>query len=101
MLEPSKDVLISFAKKHMQEVFGTNIPPCYLAGGAYKSVLHHKPPNDLDIFAASTLERERLIYLLKRRFQELTPAPGAQRFLMNDCCLEVPYRVLEMDFMLV
>ena len=90
MSVPRKDTLISFAKGLLQRVFGSYIPNCYLAGGAYKTLLHNKPPNDLDIFASSQQEREELVRLLRSSWIELPTAPGAQRFIAHEICGEVP-----------
>ena len=100
MTLPSTNELISFAKAQLHDVFGDAIPPCYLAGGAYKSLLHGKTVNDLDIFAQNQEEREQLIRFLRAHYLEISPSPGAERFFKDGLRIEIPFRVLEMERML-
>ncbi|TDP75228.1 hypothetical protein [Bradymonas sediminis] len=61
-----KDIL-SFACVWFDRLFaGKFRGRVYLAGGAFKSVLHGRPPNDLDLFAATDPGRQALLDILQQ-----------------------------------
>src|SRR5215218_11193070 len=55
------DTLVRFARSRLEPVLGDN-PGArfFLAGGAFKSILHGRPPRDLDLWPATLRDRQCL-----------------------------------------
>lgn len=93
----SSEDVCCFAKTQMIHVLGDDIPQVFLAGGAYKSLIHHKPPRDLDIWAETEHSRQMLIKRLRGRGAEIAPSAGAQRFVVNDVLIDVSFQIERME----
>jgi hypothetical protein len=60
--------LVRFAKSCLTPVLGREpVGWFHLAGGAFKSLLHGRPPRDLDLWPATPADRELLVARLGRR----------------------------------
>lgn len=60
--------LVRFAKSCLAPVLGEEPAGWFhLAGGAFKSLLHRRPPRDLDLWPATRSDRELLVAQLIRR----------------------------------
>ncbi|HEY0015283.1 MAG TPA: hypothetical protein VGC13_03150 [Longimicrobium sp.] len=60
--------LVSFARRCLEPVLGESPEGCFLlAGGTFKSLLHGRPPRDLDLWPSTPADRERLAAQLVRR----------------------------------
>ena len=92
-----KEQLIAFATQKLTTVLGSDIPQCFLAGGAYKTLIHGRPPRDLDIWPETIQARQQLLSLLGERGDPLPPAPGAERFLLPSGLVEVPFQIETME----
>ena len=63
-----ESALVGFAQRCLEPILG-NQPEgwFFLAGGAFKSLLHGRPPRDLDLWPATPADRRRLAAQLARR----------------------------------
>lgn len=60
--------LVGFAQKYLEPILGKHPEGWFfLAGGAFKSLLHGRPPRDLDLWPATPADRERLAAQFTRR----------------------------------
>ncbi|HEV7589811.1 MAG TPA: hypothetical protein VGO40_16980 [Longimicrobium sp.] len=60
--------LVRFARSRLAPVLGEEpAASFFLAGGAFKSLLHGRPPRDLDVWPATPADRELLAAQLVRR----------------------------------
>jgi len=90
---PFADVnVLQFAAEELSKVIGLDYPGrIFLAGGAFKTLLHGIAPRDLDIWAPSAHDREQLVAWLRSR--ALAP-PRRSRFAdifrVADRDVEVP-----------
>ena len=66
----------------------------FLAGGAFKTLLSGRPPRDLDLWAPSEPDRQRLLQVLRERgARPLSPRPFADAFELADRVIEIPHKV--------
>lgn len=88
------DDVIDFARREIGAVLGLGCDARFaLAGGAFKTLLHGRPPRDLDLWAASEEDRSRLIDGLWRQGAvQLAPRPFADAFVVAERVVEVPHR---------
>jgi hypothetical protein len=60
--------LVSFARRCLEPVLSKSPEGCFLlAGGTFKSLLHGRPPRDLDLWPSTPADRERLAAQLVRQ----------------------------------
>lgn len=90
-----EDDVIDFARREIADTVGLDSGArFFLAGGAFKTLLTGRPPRDLDLWAPSNADRERLIGALERRgAQHLAPRAFADAYLINGRVVEVPHKV--------
>lgn len=87
--------LVIFARELFDRTIGLDFPGrVFLAGGAFKTLIHGRPPRDLDLWAPTPDDRSLLIGRLGNR----GAAPLARRaysdaFVLGGYELEVPDRV--------
>ncbi len=94
----SPAALFAFAEGELRPLLGPSFPRFFLAGGAFKTLLHRRPPRDLDLWAETPDDRERLVAsLLARGARPLPPAPGADRFLAGERLVEVSFQIEPME----
>jgi hypothetical protein len=94
----SPERLIAFAEARLSPLLGPSFPPIFLAGGAFKTLLHGRPPRDLDLWAETPEARRQLLAtLLERGASRLPAAPGAERFLAGDQLVEVSFQIEAME----
>jgi len=66
----------------------------FLAGGAFKSLLTGQPPRDLDLWAPSAQDRERLVAtLLERGAQQVAGASFSDAFKIAGRVVDLPHKV--------
>ena len=66
----------------------------FLAGGAFKTLLTGRPPRDLDLWAPSDEDRERLLQTLRARgASPLEARPFGEAFRLRGHTVEVPFKV--------
>ncbi len=88
--------LVDFARACVEPVLGE--PPVgwfFLAGGAFKSLLHGRPPRDLDLWPATAEDRDTLREELRRRgATRVSDHPPYQTTLtLGERTLELAYDV--------
>ena len=91
----SKNDVIDFARREVAAAVGVNCDArFFLAGGAFKTLLSGRKPKDLDLWAPSFLDRERLIHCLRKRgASPLESRPFADAFKIAGRVIEVPHQV--------
>ena len=98
---PTPAEIIDFARAWIVRVLGKDTIlghlNFFLAGGIYKSLIHHRPPRDLDIWCEDDLSREALLQILNTRGKELQAAPGAQRFCIDELQVDVSFQIESME----
>ncbi|NBD14428.1 hypothetical protein [Corallococcus silvisoli] len=86
--------LIGFAQALLSPVVHPSFPGrFFLAGGAFKSLLHGRPPHDLDLWPASPLDRNELLTHIEAQgglLLENNP-PFQTTFLHSGLRIEVTY----------
>lgn len=87
--------VVEFARREVARTVGLDSGArFFLAGGAFKTLLTGRPPRDLDLWATSPADRERLIgSLLERGAEAREAGPFADVFTINGRTVEVPHRV--------
>jgi hypothetical protein len=89
--------LLAFAQGELR-LLGPAFPRFFLAGGAFKTLLHRRPPRDLDLWAESPEDRALLLdALLRHGARPLPPSPGAERFLAGERLVEVSFQIETME----
>jgi hypothetical protein len=89
---------VALARALLTAPLGEDRPRVFLAGGAFKTLLHGRPPRDLDLWAETPADRARLVERLRARGAETRPAaPGAERFVLAGQRIEVSFQVEEME----
>ena len=98
---PTEKSIKRFAQSWIDRIFTPDFNRIglrfFLAGGVYKSLVHKRPPRDLDFWCEDYDSRNRLIVFLRQRGRECTSSPGAQRFIVNDIKVEVSFQVEIME----
>lgn len=89
--------VVEFARHEVANTLGLDCEAhFFLAGGAFKSLLTGKPPRDLDIWAASQTDRDRLIqYFNAKNARPLPPKPFSDTFLIADRVIEIPHKTAD------
>jgi hypothetical protein len=87
----------SYATETLKKHIGSDIPRCFLAGGAYKTLINGHPPRDLDIWAETKEARKSLITIFRERGKELSPGRGADRFIVDSQLVEVSFQIEPME----
>lgn len=65
---PSEAAVVDFARRCLAPLLGAEpAPRFFLAGGAFKSMLHGRAPRDLDLWPATVPDRQALAARLVRR----------------------------------
>ena len=66
----------------------------FLAGGAFKTLLTGRPPRDLDLWAPSAQDREKLVQILEKRGAiHLGRAEFSERYQIRGRVVDVPNKV--------
>lgn len=86
--------VVGFARRHLDPVLGGgSVASCSLAGGAFKSLLHGRPPRDLDLWPATEADRERLaarLLLRGARLERHNP-PFQSIYTLGDMRVELAH----------
>ncbi len=84
--------LIAFARREIAATIGLDCPArFFLAGGAFKTLLHGRAPADLDLFCPSPEDRAAVeARLTERGALRLPPQPYTQAFELNGRRVELP-----------
>lgn len=84
--------VLELARREILSVVGSKCAArFYLAGGAFKSLLHGRPPRDLDLWAASGADRASLIGALEARgARRVERARYSDIFELRDRRVDVP-----------
>lgn len=87
--------VIEFARREIAATVGLDSGArFFLAGGAFKSLLTGRAPRDLDLWAPSADDRQRLVSALRARgAQPSMPRPFADAFEIDGRLVEVPHKV--------
>jgi hypothetical protein len=90
----SEDAVLMFAATELEATVGLDFEGrVYLAGGAYKTLLHGRPPRDLDLWSPTPEDRSLLLARLEDRgAARLERHPYADVFSLAGRELEVPDR---------
>jgi len=90
----SPERVVELASTMLSATVGEGCPArFFLAGGAFKTLLHGRPPRDLDLWAATSEDRTLLLDALERRGGvSLAPRPFADAFHVAGYVIEVPHR---------
>jgi hypothetical protein len=86
--------VIEKGREWLIELLGPSFPgPVHLAGGAYKTLIHGRPPRDIDLWAPTTCDQARIIGALLARGARLRgDNPPYQRvFERRSLVVEVAY----------
>jgi broad specificity phosphatase PhoE len=91
----NQEDVVEFARREIARVVGLDSQAhFFLAGGAFKTLLTGKPPRDLDLWAVSAKDRDKLIAaLIARGARRLPERPFAEAFSIAGRTVEVPYAV--------
>jgi hypothetical protein len=94
--EPALDEhsLIEFARACLMPILGETLGCCFfLAGGAFKSLLHGHPPRDLDLWPATDADRAILVEQLTSRGARLLSdnPPFQTTYSFARKIVELPY----------
>lgn len=95
MIDPlSHDRVLDLGRRLLHEGVGLDFPGrVFLAGGAFKTLLHGRPPRDLDLWAPTPDDRARLVrWLVERGAVAQVRHAYAEVFRRNGHELEVPDR---------
>lgn len=64
----SDENVVAFARRELVATVGLDLPGrVFLAGGAFKTLLHGRPPRDLDLWAPAPADRVLLVERLRAR----------------------------------
>ncbi|MDC3956930.1 histidine phosphatase family protein [Polyangium jinanense] len=87
-----EDVIL-FARREVARTVGLDSGArFFLAGGAFKTLLTGRPPRDLDLWAPSAEDRERIVAALDARgAKRLSTGTFADAFEIDDRVVEVPH----------
>jgi hypothetical protein len=88
--------LVDFARACIEPVLGESSAGWFfLAGGAFKTLLHGRPPHDLDLWPATAGDRDTLREELRRRGATLVRdhPPYQTTLLLGERILELAYDV--------
>lgn len=86
--------LLAFAQELLAPLLTVSFPGrFFLAGGAFKSLIHGRPPQDLDLWPATLLDRQALLLHLRARGARLLDdnPPYQTTFLLADQRIEVAH----------
>ncbi|NVJ05010.1 histidine phosphatase family protein [Myxococcus sp. AM001] len=85
----------AFALRELAATVGLNSGArCFLAGGAFKTLLTGRPPRDLDVWAPSEADRQLLLQALRERSaRPLDARPFADAFEVAGRVVEIPHKV--------
>lgn len=88
------DDVIEFARREIAATVGPNCEArFFLAGGAFKTLLSGQAPKDLDLWAPSKDDREKLIQRLRERgAAPMVPRPFSDAFGLAGRIIEVPHK---------
>lgn len=90
--------MAAFAHETLTGALGGDLPQIFLAGGAFKTLLHGRPPRDLDLWAETPDDRACLVSrLLSRGAMLRAPSPGADRFSLAGREIEVSFQIEPME----
>lgn len=86
--------VLALGRRFLDEAVGLDFPGrVFLAGGAFKTLLHGRPPRDLDLWAPTPDDRARLVsWLRSRGAAPLARHAYAEVFRQGGHELEVPDR---------
>jgi len=90
------EALVQFARSRLEPLLGLQLDAWFfLAGGAFKSLLHGRPPRDLDLWPATSADRIRLEARLRRQGAQLERenAPFHTAYAIAGECVEVAHDV--------
>lgn len=92
--------VLDFGAGMLRQVLGENYPgTVMLAGGAFKSLLHGRPPRDLDLWAANDSERARLVsHLTALGATPLADTRYTSAYQVHGQIVEVPKKSDRVDF---
>ena len=83
--------VLAFGLRHLRTVLGDDFPGrVFLAGGAFKTLVHGRPPRDLDLWAPTPADRRVLIDHLQARGRPLGRRAFADGFRVGGQEVEVP-----------
>lgn len=84
--------VLEFGRNMLVGVLGDGYPgTAMLAGGAFKSLIHGRPPRDLDIWAPDETERGKLVaHLLSRGAAPLPDRRYSSAFSLANLEIEIP-----------
>lgn len=90
----SPERAVALATLLLSNVVGPSCPArFFLAGGAFKTLLHGRPPRDLDLWAATPQDRDWLLDTLAHRgAAPLEARPFADAFKLAGHIVEVPHK---------
>ncbi|NBB79814.1 MAG: hypothetical protein GVY36_10255 [Verrucomicrobia bacterium] len=86
--------VLEFARREIASTIGLNSGArFFLAGGAFKTLITGKPPRDLDLWAPSEKDREKLIAALKRRNAKKLPERAyTDAWSIDNRIVELPHK---------
>lgn len=92
-MRPSPESVIAFAREQLVPLCREFPGRFFLAGGAFKTLLHGRPPHDLDLWPASILDRQMLLVHLEAQGALLLEdnPPFQTSFQLSGRRLEVAY----------
>jgi hypothetical protein len=90
----TEDDVIEFARREIASTLGLDSNArFFLAGGAFKSLLTGRTPRDLDIWAPSQKDRDKLVRRLEARgAQRLAERPYSEAFSIGERIVELPHK---------
>jgi len=90
-----EDHVIELARREIAGTVGLTCPArFFLAGGAFKTLLHGRPPRDLDLWAPSAHDRAALVEtLLARGARKLDGGLFSDTFEIRERIVDVPDKV--------
>lgn len=99
MTRLTQQAVLDFGSSMLARVLGDDYDgTVMLAGGAFKTRLHGRPPRDLDLWAADTAAREKLIdRLCGRGARRLTATQYTEAFDIAGTLVEVPRKADRTD----
>lgn len=89
----SEEDVVAFARAELSGSLGEAPRGVFVAGGAFKALLHGRPPRDLDLWAESDEARSSLVAALSARGERLAPSRGADRFRAGGRLIDVSRQI--------